>query len=531
MQLSLDALISKAWNDAYAGVRPEATLLILRQRLQDVAFDLQQDRDTLARACDKLLQAWDDFPADMRDRYFAPVFTPTVIAALPDDTLRALAQRPLPNVPGRATALEQLLVQELDVRSPLGLERAMRSVFKVADLAFQSLAASMDMQYERVIDHWSSGHHLLSLWESLNTMQRDIAAAITPQDVSHITAVTGTILLPGSFSSWRSILELVKKKRAGVPFVPEEALERFSIWSRARAGAAQSLEQSVDNKEAGGQLLLPSERVLKKFVLIQRALQYLEDVKKMIAVAWKERKKVHDPVRDGVVLMDQRGRPIEVLDIVGLRLDNQTWLNDLCKDGEAGLQGKSPEEMTKAIIDASRPFLMGQRPPRDRARLYDAVACRPFTEKDCRVPQESVMVGQNMLAAARDIRPWECFGAYAGYLLSDERTKDMDRTYFYEASPEGEDSPTERRFSIDGCNAMCRMNTLVIYDENGRPKEQAEHGFNAEGILLQVRLGENMYGVEQICLPAFFNASDTAINAGDELRLDYGYTPDLVHDM
>jgi hypothetical protein len=454
------------------------------------------------------------------------LFPPSIVTAFSTGTLQAFLKLPLPHYPGKRLRVADALRLECALRAPLDIEQALTATVSSPSPALIAKARWAEGQFEEALRRWRGGHHLTSVNAVFDDTRLAIENLIDPPDIEQLPLVTGW---PRRFLSLWNLFGLLDKKTQGVK-TPSGALAQFDAWMQRddRPGLpVEEIRHLINHKDSMRQPLTPAEQTLKKFLQVQLMLRIMAERVELFHAAWNQLKRVHDPVHDGVTLRAINGEPIAITDVIGLRPDVRDWLEDHCREKPAE---RDVDKIARHIIDEVRAFLLGQIPPAERALLYDSVACQPFTEENMRGPHEAPLIGQNAVVATREIPPWKCIGIYGGFLLPEKSADDLTRSYFFNASIPG--VPPEQHYSIDGSNLLCRVNTIFDHDEQGRPVKQADSGYNIGALLLRVRLGENMYGLETACVAAFFNLEDDkTIQPGEELRLDYCYPPEIVRTL
>ncbi|WP_413721659.1 hypothetical protein ACL2XG_17275 [Sodalis sp. RH24] len=161
------------------------------------------------------------------------------------------------------------------------------------------------------------------------------------------------------------------------------------------------------------------------------------------------------------------------------------------------------------------PFASGDVSGADRAALYAGLLqCRKLTRND--VPErEKSLIGQWGVMAARPLAKGTCVGIYAGVLVPEGV---CDKTVFdhdYLISIAADDQ--EEEIILDGDGIISKINTLVEYDEHGRPCRQARSGYNVE----MARFPAILANKRTVSVIAVFTLAD--IPAGVELRCNYKY--------
>lgn len=165
------------------------------------------------------------------------------------------------------------------------------------------------------------------------------------------------------------------------------------------------------------------------------------------------------------------------------------------------------------------------------AALYDEkLRVIRFTSAHQKCPEESALIGQSMVVAARAIRKGEALGVYGGELLplhvAEYRGDPYLLDVFTHRWPDTRQggAVNSRHISTDialsGDNTLSRINTLFEY-EHGTPVRQASTGYNVEdsGYAVDTQVGDQP--MVRLRLTAFFASED--IPAGAELRWNYGY--------
>lgn len=148
-----------------------------------------------------------------------------------------------------------------------------------------------------------------------------------------------------------------------------------------------------------------------------------------------------------------------------------------------------------------------------RARAAHALRLlvpRRIEAADLRSPQEVALIGQRGLFARHDIPAGTCLGVYGGQLLDevDLFLLDDDRYLMSASDPVG-------RVAVNGENLLSLMNTLFLFDAEGRPDGHPPAGYNVRGESFPVRLRHGWTAR----IHAFRASED--IPAGRELRWNY----------
>lgn len=168
-----------------------------------------------------------------------------------------------------------------------------------------------------------------------------------------------------------------------------------------------------------------------------------------------------------------------------------------------------------------------------RAALYEQyLDCVEMKPEDLKSAHEQALIGQNRVVARRAIPAGTCLGIYGGTLLSpslqdfkvkgkpgffQSEVKPIDDTYLMGVSD---------GYALDGDNILSRMNTTFEYDEDGRPVRQAgPDAYNVDRVDFRVRLENGLH----LRIPTAFTTRPIA--QGEELRWNYGYTPEAIRLM
>nr|WP_297524118.1 SET domain-containing protein [uncultured Roseateles sp.] len=135
---------------------------------------------------------------------------------------------------------------------------------------------------------------------------------------------------------------------------------------------------------------------------------------------------------------------------------------------------------------------------------------RRIAAADLRSPREAALIGQRGLFARHDIAAGTCLGVYGGQLLDDVDLflLDDDRYLMSASDPIGE-------VAVNGENLLSLMNTLFLFDADGRPDGHPVAGYNVRGESFRVRLRHGWTAR----IHAFRASED--IPAGRELRWNY----------
>jgi hypothetical protein len=170
-------------------------------------------------------------------------------------------------------------------------------------------------------------------------------------------------------------------------------------------------------------------------------------------------------------------------------------------------------DLDAARLEGIRPFLDGARTRDDRARLYHAnLYSRRMNERDLTCSHEAALVGQWGVFARRRIPPEMCLGVYGGTLLSQEDLITIaDRRYLAKGMA------TEPEYVVNGENITSLMNTMLVFDVNGRVVAQDTRQHN---VLAQPFSGRTASGAV-VSLVALFSSCEIEEHA--ELRWNYGY--------
>ena len=135
---------------------------------------------------------------------------------------------------------------------------------------------------------------------------------------------------------------------------------------------------------------------------------------------------------------------------------------------------------------------------------------RRIAAADLRSPREAARIGPRGLFARHDIAAGTCRGVYGGQLLDDVDLflLDDDRYLMSASDPIGE-------VAVNGENLLSLMNTLFLFDADGRPDGHPVAGYNVRGESFRVRLRHGWTAR----IHAFRASED--IPAGRELRWNY----------
>ncbi|MCC7005721.1 MAG: hypothetical protein IT497_03620 [Ottowia sp.] len=176
----------------------------------------------------------------------------------------------------------------------------------------------------------------------------------------------------------------------------------------------------------------------------------------------------------------------------------------------------------KHHADGVKPFITTQKTEAERAALYDDyLLCRPFSKENQQHPNEKTLLGQNTVIAKKEIHKRQCLGVYGGTVKPTEALRDED-TYAMSIT-------AKRDLAIDGDNILSRINTRLHYDQTGKACAHARTGYNVTFITFNTVLEREIKGQKNVMLPVVCATSD--IKTGEELRIDYGYSTDLVKTM
>lgn len=135
---------------------------------------------------------------------------------------------------------------------------------------------------------------------------------------------------------------------------------------------------------------------------------------------------------------------------------------------------------------------------------------RRIAAADLRSPGEVALIGQRGLFARHDIPAGTCLGVYGGQLLDevDLFLLDDDRYLMSASDPIGS-------VAVNGENLLSLMNTLFLFDAEGRTLGHPPAGYNVRGESFPVRLRHGWTAR----IHAFRASED--IPAGRELRWNY----------
>jgi len=168
---------------------------------------------------------------------------------------------------------------------------------------------------------------------------------------------------------------------------------------------------------------------------------------------------------------------------------------------------------------AIEPFVSPFITPAERGELYSQnLKVEKFTEKDLSsIAGERVcemkLIGQDKVVAVRYIPKGTCVGVYAGE-LSDEKHGNV--SYVVEATRE-----QGKYLHIFGDNILSRANSTFRFNAIDKTYQQVVGGYALESIGFVVTVSSR-----PLLLCGLFTTRD--ISAGEELRWNYGYTPEAI---
>ncbi|WP_413726285.1 hypothetical protein [Sodalis sp. RH16] len=168
---------------------------------------------------------------------------------------------------------------------------------------------------------------------------------------------------------------------------------------------------------------------------------------------------------------------------------------------------------------AVRPFISLTSTGAERGRLFPYLDCRILTGDDV-PPQESRLIGQWGVVAAKLIPRATCLGIFAGVLVSPQEMGDadlFDHAYIIDLSLKGQPITY-----LDSDGILSKINTRYKYDDHGMPVSQAKTGYNVESAKFKACLE----GGRRVNVIALFATED--IPAGREIRLNYHIPSALI---
>ncbi|MGE1154669.1 dermonecrotic toxin domain-containing protein [Pseudomonas kitaguniensis] len=218
-------------------------------------------------------------------------------------------------------------------------------------------------------------------------------------------------------------------------------------------------------------------------------------------------------------LRDYQGRPIRIR-----KLQRNV---DLAESG------------TRYTSDQVKPYIKFAAYEEVGARYEEKLQWRTFTAQDLKVPQESSLIGQSMVAANRRIAKGEILGVYGGTVLPTGIFGPSGQTYTMLVSELpilGGMQLGRELVHLSGDNILSRINTNFEYGADGKPLRQALEGYNVEAVPFSIEadmwLGmgpEATLKSKKFTLTAVFATEDIA--AGTELRMDYQYTEGMIKTL
>ncbi|WP_231422410.1 NEL-type E3 ubiquitin ligase domain-containing protein [Pseudomonas sp. Leaf59] len=194
----------------------------------------------------------------------------------------------------------------------------------------------------------------------------------------------------------------------------------------------------------------------------------------------------------------------------------------------------------EARMDAGTTYASTQIKPYIRFEGYERVAAlyeeklqwRTFTADDVKVPGEKALIGQSMVVANRRIAKGEIIGLYGGVVIPYDMSVRSESTFgmvvAYKMLPDAGAFRADPIFII-GDTITSRINTNFEYDAQGTPVRQATGGYNVECVPFQVEAEHATSAPGKRTtyrLNTMFATQD--IPAGVELRMDYGYTENMI---
>lgn len=203
---------------------------------------------------------------------------------------------------------------------------------------------------------------------------------------------------------------------------------------------------------------------------------------------------------------------------------------------------KSTQKRSTYDLNAVAPFISPTLSDAQRSKLYDSMKCVEFSREHIKNPSEKSMLGQpeqpgkpgkpgqNTVIATRPIKRGECLGVYGGSIIQSRYIKTvLDDTNLLNISrrPPNDQSDSQ---SFDGCfidgdNILSQINTICDEAE-GKPVRQSKTGYNVEFVPCRAQVKRSDGKIEEINLPVCFALTD--IEEGEEFRVDYGYSEELV---
>ncbi|TCV93073.1 hypothetical protein EDC52_110105 [Biostraticola tofi] len=168
-------------------------------------------------------------------------------------------------------------------------------------------------------------------------------------------------------------------------------------------------------------------------------------------------------------------------------------------------------------------FLNKHTTPAARKTLYQQLDCRRIKSAD--VPtSEAVLIGQWGVFAASRIPEGSCIGIHSGMLIN---RKDYDNHIHHDgdfriAMTVNNDKSS---FFLEGDGITSKINSLFLFDDNGVPRAQQPEGYNVEVATFSGKTVKN----KKIDIFGLFSLTDIA--EGQELRLNYHYTPEIFSYM